>query len=1146
MAEQNDQQRPEGGNKHIAKEFGLTSLSVNNRTSVLILTFIIILFGVQSYVSMPKESFPEVVIPTIYVGTVYPGNSPLDMENLITRPIEKELNTLTGVKDIKSTSIQDYSTIIVEFNPDEDVDVALQDVKDAVDKAKSELPDDLDKDPEVFEINFSEFPVMNVNISGDYSLDELKDFGEYLEEEIEKFSEISKVDVKGTLDREIQIIVDMHKMEARQVSFNNLAGAVGNENLTMSGGNVLAGDFRRTLRIDGEFERPQQLMDVIIKSEQGNIVYLRDVAEVKDTYAERESYARQNQKPVVTLDIIKKSGENLLDAAEKIDRVLQEAKATRFPKDLEISITNDQSEQTQEQLDNLVNSIIFGVILVVLVLTFFLNLRNALFVGAAIPLSMFMAFMLLNAFGVTLNIMVLFGLILALGMLVDNGIVVVENIYRLMQEGYSPMRAAKEGAGEVALPIITSTLTTLAAFVPLAFWQGIIGEFMYYLPVTLIIVLTSSLFVALVINPVLTSMFMKVKNDKRVEKKGKFLIGAAALLLLGVFAHISGIPALGNLLILFAILIPVNIYLLIPTVYWFQNSFLSFLEKLYNATLNFALRGAMPYVFLGGTFLLLVGSIGLLTVSAPKVELFPINDPQYINIFVEKPIGTDIDATNKLAKIIEKDVIELMRPYDFMVEAIIAQVGAGTTDPSEGPSQGVTPHKARITVSFEKYQDRRDPDTGEIVDTKIIMEKIRAAMEKYPGAEITVAKNTAGPPVGKPINIEVSGENYPKLISLATKLLNTLEEANVPGVEQLKTDIETGKPELLIHIDRDKARRFGLSTYSIANELRTALFGLEVSQFKDGEDEYPIQLRLKDSQRYDVEALMNKRVTFRDMFGNLKQIPIASVASVEYSSTYGSVKRIDLDRVISIFSNVKEGYNANEIVAELKGILAEFETPEGYDIKFTGEQEEQQESMAFLGTALLIAVFAIFLIIVSQFNSISTPFIILLSVLFSTIGVFLGLITTGKDFIIIMTGIGIISLAGVVVNNAIVLLDYTSLVRRRHKEALGLEDGERLPKELLLQSIIEGGRTRLRPVLLTAITTVLGLVPLATGANINFYTLFAELDPQFYAGGDNAIFWGPMAWTVIYGLIFATFLTLVIVPVMYLITDKIKYAVGRT
>ncbi|MEP1087752.1 efflux RND transporter permease subunit [Algoriphagus sp.] len=1121
------------------REFGLSSLSVDNSTSVVILTLIITFLGLSAYRNMPKESFPEIVIPTVYVGTPYPGNSPVDMENLITRPIEKELKSLNDVKDITSTSVQDFSSIVVEFNPGVEISKAIQDVKDAVDKSKSELPTDLDQDPNVLEVNTSDFPIMNVNISGDYSEAELKKFGEYLEDEIEKLSEISKADLAGTVEREIQINADPYKMESVGVSFNDIAQAIQTENVTISGGNIRAGDFQRTLRVDGEFGDPMNILDIIVKTDNQKIVYLRDVAEVKDTYKERTSYARSKNLPVVTINVVKRSGENLLYAADKIKEIIDETKANRFPPDLEITITNDQSKATRLQVSDLENSIIFGVILVVLVLMFFLGFRNALFVGIAIPLSMFISFLILNAFGITLNLMVLFSLILALGMLVDNGIVVVENIYRLMSEGKSATQAAKEGVGEVAWPIITSTATTLAAFLPLAFWQDTVGEFMKFLPITLIIVLSSSLFVALVINPVLTALYMKVE-DVMVEKpKRKSIIVAGVLLVLSALFYLIGWTAFGSLLLIGCILTVFNVFVLRGAIRWFQTVFLVKLENFYEGTLKYALDGKRPYAFLGGTVLLLVLSLVLLVVRAPQVLFFPDNQPQLVNVFIEFPIGTDIEATNEFVDRMEDELMVALGDYTDILESVISQVGEGTGDPMEGPSNQPTPHKAKITIGFVDYIDRQG------INTNGAMEEIRTLAEKYPGVLVTVDKQRNGPPVGKAINLEFAGEDYDQLIAFVNKTREYLNDQNVPGVEELKSDLSLGNPEVILDIDREKARRFGLSTSEIATDLRTALFGLEVSKYKEGEDDYPIQLRLKEGFRYDINTLVNKKIGFRDKFGEKREVPISAVADVKYGSTYGSVKRKDLEKAITIYSNVLDGYNATAVNAQIQGLLANYEVPDGISVKYTGEQEEQQKSMEFLVGALGIAVSLIFLIIVAQFNSVTTPFIIMASVVLSTIGVFLGLVIFNMDFVVIMTGIGIISLAGVVVNNAIVLIDYTNLVRERKRDELNMGPKEHLPFPLMIASIVESGKTRLRPVLLTAITTVLGLIPLAIGMNINFGTLLSEFDAQFYVGGDNAAFWGPMAWTVIFGLTFATFLTLVIVPVMYLLADKLNVRISK-
>lgn len=1135
--------------KKLYRSFGPSNFAVDNAISMFLLTGIIFLFGAQSYLTMPKEAFPEIVIPTIYVGTTYSGNSAEDMEKLVTIPLEKEIGSITGIKKLEATSIQDFSNIIVEFNTNVEVEKALREVKDAVDKAKNDadFPQDLTAGPDVFEINFSEFPILTVNISGRYTEDELRQYGEYLQDEIEKLSEISEVKLKGTSDKEVKIDVDWFKMQSRKLSFNDIANAISMENLTLSAGDFKSEGFNRSVRVVGEFKTVQEIENIIIRSEFQNPVFLKDIASVKMGFEDPSSIARSDQLQVVSLDVIKRSGENLLDASDKIKELVEKAQAKRFPSDLKVQIFNDQSVDTRNQVSNLQNSIISGIILVVLVLLFFLGLRNALFVGLAIPMSMFLGILILNLMGVTLNMIVLFSLILALGMLVDNSIVVVENVFRYVQEGYSLKDASKNAAGEVAMPIISSTATTLAAFFPLLFWPGLMGEFMGYLPLTLIIVLISSLFVALVLTPVFTAALMtKEKTSEEIQaQKGKKLINnliwIGVLATIAVGGWITGSDWVRNLFGIVTILTAMNVFLFAPGAVFFQDKFLPVLENIYDKFIGFALKGIMPYLMFLGVIGLLFLSVVLMGVFPPKVEFFPAAEPKYVNVFVDLPIGSSIEATNELMKELEGKVEAVVRPYDEkgVIEAVLSQIGENTSDPSGPPEPGATPNKARLTVSFVPADERQG------VLTSQIMEEIRQSVQGYAGVEIVVDRNQEGPPTGKPINLEISGDDVEmrELSAVANTVLNKLRNANVPGVEELKMNVNANVQQDLIEIDREAARRYGLSTYDIAMTIRTSLYGREVSKFKEGEDEYPIMLRFSEEYRQSQEALMNQNVTFRNMDagGQIVQIPISSVAKKVPSTTYNAVKRKDEKRTITIYSNVLEGFNANEVVQQLQFIMEDYEMPEGYSFKFTGEQEEQAAAMEFLGTAFTIAILAIFLILVSQFNSLSKPFIIILSVFFSTIGVLLGYILTGMDLVVIMTGIGIISLAGVVVNNAIVLIDYTDFLQKRRKEETGQDQ---LSDDEVKQSIIEGGKTRLRPVLLTAITTVLGLIPLAVGFNFDFYGLITELNPNIYWGGDNAAFWGAMSWTVVYGLIFATFLTLVIVPAMYWMMYKMNSFLG--
>ncbi len=1131
--------------KESLKQFGLTSFAIDNSTSVFILTFMLLFFGVSSYTGMPKEAFPEIPWPKIYINTIYFGNAASDIESLVTRPLEKELRSVSEIKNITSSSLQDYSLIVAEFQANVDLDDATRKVKDAVDKAKPELPNDLTQEPEVLDINMSEIPIMTVNVSGSYPNEDLKKFAEYLEDKIEDLPEISKIDLKGDLEKEVQIEVDLPKMESMQVSFGDIENAVRSENITMSGGELIRNDFRRTIRVLGEFETIKDLDNLIVKSENLNPIYLRDIAKVSMGFKDRTSIARSGQLPVISLDVIKDSGENLIAAAEKIRAIIKAAEKDYLPSDVTVKIFNDQSVQTNMMVSNLENSIISGVILVVLVLLFFLGIRNALFVGLAIPLSMLMGILILNIIGYSLNTVVLFSLILALGLLVDNAIVVVENIFRYRQNGYSGYEAAKYGTGEVAWPIIASTATTLAAFLPLAFWPGLMGSFMKYLPVTLIIVLSSSLFVALVINPVFTANFMKVderEDDKdiRLRKTKNVLIGALIMILLAFAFHSMGVLWARNLLGITIIVTLINYFFLRGASFFFQNRILPILERLYNRFIRIALHKFVPVVIFVGTIFLLIATINLLAANMPKVVLFPDPDPNYVNAFVELPMGKDIEASNELMRQLEAKISETVKPYSGVVEEVMAQIGENTADPNAGPSFGASPNKARLTVSFVPSEDRGG------VSTKKIMEEIRESVKGYAGVKIVVDKDNAGPPQEKPINLELKGEDIGILADLSQEVIAYINSKNIDGIEELKADVQIGKPELLISIDREAARRYGVSTYAIADAIRTAVFGKEISKFKEGEEEYPIQLRLDEKYRYQIGDLLNQKITFRNPAnGRISQVPISTVAKTNFSTTYSSINRKEQQRMITIFSNTLDDANPNEVVAEIEDVMESFPMPRGFSYEFTGGQKQQAEEMAFLNSAFLVALFGIFIIIVAQFNSIVSPFIIILSVVFSTIGVFLGYVFTGMQIEIVMTGVGIISLAGIVVNNAIVLIDYIELLLKRKKEEKELKSKNELSPDDVREAIVLGGSTRLRPVLLTAITTVLGLIPLAIGFNFNFFTLISELDPHFYLGGDNAAFWGTMAWTVIYGLVFATFLTLVVVPVMYWMSYLATYWLAK-
>ncbi|MEN9914975.1 MAG: hypothetical protein RL528_1739 [Bacteroidota bacterium] len=1136
-----------------SKSFGLTTISVNNRKTVFLISFIILIAGFFAYNSMPKENFPELKIPEIYVGIAKPGSSPEYMAKKITQSVEKEIGGIKLIDEINSNSVHGYTTIRIKFDFKMPVDEALQKVKDAVDKArtKSDFPA-LPVEPNIFELDPSKMPIMNINLRGE-NASVLKDVAKNLEKTLEDLPEISEVDIRGIQEQEMRIDVDPIKAQSVNVTLDDIQMAVSSENQTISGGEVLMNGMRKTIRIEGEFKDADELRKVVVKQDEFLPVHLEDVASVYFGNSDTTSYAREFGSSVVMLDIKKQAGQNLLIASDKINEIIALAqKDGTIPRSVDVSLTNDQSNNTRDMVSNLENSIIFGIILVVGVLLFFLGLRNALFVGVAIPLSMLMSFMILNALGVTLNVMVLFSLVLALGMLVDNGIVIVENIYRFMDEGYTAKEAVIQGVGEVAWPIISSTATTVAAFIPLALWPGIIGEFMKFLPLTLMIVLTSSLFVALVINPVLAVSYMKIKQQKPVKQ----IVFKVFLFLsvIGIFFVIFGFLSFGNLLIFFGLMSLLNYYVLYPGTMRFQEKFLPWLDRTYGQFLTFVMTGKRPLKFVLGTIGLLFLSIFLMVIFPPKVEFFPENDPNYVNIFISHPIGTDIKITNETTMQVEKDLNAILEEYmdeddttgipkdKRIIKSVISQVGEGTSDPAQGVVMGNTPNRARITVNFVEFQFRSNYNTSEIM--KHIQDGLKGRYNA--DVEVSAAKNSQGPPQGAPINIDVTGRGeYSELIDQAENIKNYLDREAVPGVEQLKLNVESNRPEIPIQVDRDQIRKLNASTAQVGMAIRKSLLGQDISTYTKDEESYDIVVRFNQESRENLDMLLEQRLIFRNNKGLLMNIPIRSVIKdPKEISSFSAVIRKNQIPLVSITSNLTEGYNANNVVKILKEKMEKYQSsgsiPEFVSYRFSGQQDNQAKEMAFLSNALLVAVFLVLLIIVAQFNSYSAPGVIMFSIVLSLIGVFLGLVISQQSFVIIMTMIGIISLAGVVVNNAIVLIDYTNLLQKKRREELGLKEDEPLSNDEFILATIQAGKTRLRPVLLTAITTVLGLVPLAIGFNIDFFTLFSSYDPNIFIGGDNNLFFGPMSWAIIYGLSFATFLTLVIIPALYLLLFKFK------
>ncbi len=1312
----------------------ITELAIKYRPSVAILTIMLTVGGLVSYLTISKEAFPSIEIPTVVITTIYPGASPSDIESLVTRIIEEEVQSVSDIEEIRSTSVRGVSTIVVEFTTDVSLDFAYQRVRDKVQIAKPRLPSDIEE-PIVSEFDVEDIPIMSINLAGAFTLTQLKEVAEDLGDEIEKSPDILEVELIGTLEREVKVDVDIRALQGYDLTFVDLVETINFENFNTPGGTIRVDSKDYIVRIDGEFRDVRdEIEGLVIKSPNGFPVYVRDIADVYLGFKERSTYSRlqlmQEEEgkrlvrlaetesyPVITLNVKKRSGANILDTAEEIRTVLDEFP---LPSGTQVVITGDQSDAVQELVNDLENNIISGLIFVVLVLLFFLGVRTATLVGIAIPLSMFLTFLVFQVIGQELNFVILFSLIIALGMLVDNAVVIVENIYRYRELGYSRFEAAKLGTAEVGRAVVASTATTVAVFIPMLFWPGITGEFMGYLPLTLIITLSCSLFVAIIINPVITGYFVRLDTDPSMQ--ASLAIRAGLFVFFSVVALVIGLANWQTLLVL-SIAVPflmlAHRYAFSPItkgfvgeaipklITWYRQFLGSQLQRTYEVRAPFLFRkklwlsaaavyvvglilallgtfmntseGPSPVTFIsvlfglgvisllilavirtpnpylrnsfcfvclivgiallviggivsglanpsagtvllypafillaaglamillhcveiiylsgitsvkfGGFFagvstvilglmsllrgaelqtilillclpaiIMIIGAIGHLVngkflphrtrllitdnrarllvgvaggfvaivglfIAAPTgVEFFPDTDPNIITVDLELPLGTHLEETNSVTEIAQSSINSLLQENQSdrdNIKSILVNVG---TSSSGGDLMGGgpgSPESSVLTLNVVDYGNR--PETS-----RNTLERLRESLRGIPGVIFEINKDNAGPPVGKPVNIEITGPDFSQITQITEEVTASLRQASqnntIPLLVDINNNLNTGRPQVQVHIDRERAARIGLDSRKVSNVVRSAIQGSEATKYRSGEDEYDVTVRLKESQRASLEALDGLTVLHEGT-----QIPLSSIADFEIGSGFGSITRLDLNRVATITGDVVAGGNGAAVLGQVQTHLLELQNslPSGYKLTYTGESEDQAEAFGFLQVAMGIGVAAITLILIAQFNSVIVPIIIMLAVFLGLIGVLLGLILTRTPFGL-MTFIGLISLAGIVVNNNIVLIDYIRQLRDR-----GLEK---------LEAIVEGGATRLRPVLLTFLTTVIGLVPLTFGLNIDFIGLLAELTPNIQFGSQNTQFWGPMGIAIISGLTFATFLTLVIVPVMYSAFDSL-------
>jgi multidrug efflux pump len=1109
--------------KDTEKEFGPTSWAVDNKVAIYVATAIICLAGMMTYNALPKENFPEVVFPQIFVATVYPG-PPEDVENLITKQIEKQVKSIAGVKKVSSNSVQNFSNIIIEFQTNVDVKEAKREVQEAVDKAKPDLPTDLQDDPSVRDIDISEVPIMNVNLSGDYDLQSLKKYADQMQDRIESLSEIRRVDIVGALDREIQINVDLFKAASAGVSLGDISSAIGYENRIIPGGELAVDGMKRSISVNGEYSNADQIGNTVIGSTQGGKVYLKDVAEVIDSHKDQESFARLDGKNVVTLNVVKRGGENLINASDKINAIVKDFEANILPKGLTVTITADQSDNTRITLHDLINTIIIGFVLVTFILMFFMGVTNAIFVALSVPISSFIAFLVFPILGFSLNMMTLFSFLLALGIVVDDAIVVIENTHRVYDNGKVPIRkAAKIAAGEVFMPVFSGTLVVLAPFVPLIFWPGTIGEFMKFLPITLIVALLASLVVAYIMNPVFAADFMSKHDHDHSRKKftrGYKITGIIFLAIAAIFYATKSF-GLANFTVFCFAMYSLYRFVLELAISNFQTKWWPKVQHGYKTLIAWCLEGGRPWIVVGSVIFLFFFSIVFTAIRQPKVGFFPKGDPNFIFAYVSAPIGTDQEVTDSITRVVEQKVTKVVGAHNPIVKSIISNVAIGASENQFEGAQ-VSSQLGKVTVAFVTFSKRNGQSTAAYLDS------IRNSLKGIKGVNISVDQEAGGPPTGKPISVEISSDNFELLVATSNHIKQYLDSLQIGGVEDLRSDFQSDKPEIIVKIDREKANREGISTATIGQALNTAIYGLEISKFRDENDDYPIELRIKKSQRNDINTLLNLPITYRDMAsgGQVRQVPLSAFAKIEYSNSYAGIRRIDQKRTITLGSNVLGGYNPNEVVANIQRAMASFTTPPDVTINMTGEQEKQAETMSFLGKAGLIALGLIFMILVIQFNSTSKPLIILSEIILSIIGVLIGFSLFKMELSIVMSGVGVMALAGIVVRNGILLVEFTDLL---------ISQGTPLK-----EAIIEASKTRMTPVLLTAMAATLGLIPLAVGLNIDFVTMFTELNPQIFFGGDNVKFWGPLSWTMIFGIIFGTVLTLLFVPVMYLLVARLK------
>jgi len=1029
-----------------------SQIAIRNPVFVFIMILVISLAGFNAYKSIPREAAPDIQIPLLIVTVPFPGASPEDVESLITNRAEQELQTIKNLKKIKSTSSESVAVLTLEFTSDFDISDARTKVREKMDQIKPDFPSDAE-DYQITEINLSEQPLMILNIAGDMGLLGLTDLADEVKEEIEGIPGILEVRRAGGLEKEIRVYVNPEKLNYYNLDLNQVSTSIRSENTNLPGGSVTMGPTKYLIRVPGEFINPEGINEALISAPNQVPVRVKDLAKVVFGFKEISSKSRLDGTESVSLSIVKRSGENLLAIRDQVKLIIQRLEQ-EYENEVKFSILSDQGERVQRIVKDLENNILSGFVLVFLVLLLVMGISNALLVAVAIPLSFLASMIILNVMGFTLNIVVLFSLILSLGLLVDNAIVIVENIFRHRQAGKNRIDAAILGTKEIAIPVTTSTITTVAAFFPLIFMPGIAGEFIGFLPKTLIVTLSSSLLVAVIINPVLCSTLMRVKVGKEITSDFDELKLVEKSKILGIYQY-----ALRKVLRFRLITILAFIFLFVGTFYWYGKN----------------------------------------TFPRKRIEFFPKTEPSEAVVNIRAPLGTTLEVSDRYVASVEDFVNKDKKKLDAVVANVGQRRGSGAA--SAGSS---TTYLSHVVLDFPNWQNWIEKPSS-------IIKKLRQKLDQMVGIEIKLAEARSGPPTGMALNLEVRGEDFNQMSEAVESIKKKIKD--IPGLVDLTDDFDRSRPELKVIIDRDKASRLGLRARDIANTVRTAFNGKKVSVFRDGTEEYDIWVQLDQSFRSNQSDLSSLFI----YTPSGEPVRLSEIAKVDSGPSYGSIKHVDTVRTITISADAFR-MPGPVLVMKAKQVLSKLDLPMGVTYQFTGEDENRKESQIFIGRALIIAVFMILVIMVAQFNSIALPLIVISSVLMSIMGVIIGLIVHDRPFGIIMTGVGSVALAGIVVNNAIVMLDYVIKLRKK-----GYQRNE---------AMILAAAVRFRPVVLTAVTTVLGLVPIAIGMDIDF-----SRESIILFGAASASFWKSMALAIMYGLGVTTLLTLFLLPALYSLVE---------